>query len=484
MCAGTSVHFCALPVMSQQQLESGSFRDRKARVFYHKGGVYRVLSKEALSDWDALSATQFFPRLSEAGKIIRTEKLDSFNSPEVQPQGHWAGVLKHERIPFISYPYEWSFGMLKDAALLQLELLLVALKEDLILKDSSPFNVQWKGTDPVFIDITSFEKLAPGEPWVGYRQFCQLFLYPLLLQAYKDVPFQPWLRGSIDGIESEHCEHLMSARDFLRPGIFTHVFMQARMQSRLGNSQRDVKTDLRKAGFSKQLIVSNVERIQKLIHGLRWDPGKSVWADYAVTNTYSEKDQERKVAFVREVVHSRFWELTYDLGSNTGAFSRIAAENSRYVVALDADQLAVERLFQALKAEGVKTILPLVNNLADPSPNLGWRGLERKALANRTKPELVLCLALVHHLVISANIPLGEFVEWLASLGADLVIEFITKEDAMVQTLLRNKEDNYSDYDKEYFKECLSAAFNVVRHEKLDSGRRILYYAKSKQPAM
>ncbi len=191
MCAGTSVHLCALPVMSQQQLESGSFRDRKARVFYHKGGVYRVLSKEALSDWDALSATQFFPRLSEAGKIIRTEKLDSFNSPEVQPQGHWAGVLKHERIPSISYPYEWSFGMLKDAALLQLELLLVALNEDLILKDSSAFNVQWKGTDPVFIDITSFEKLAPGEPWVGYRQFCQLFLYPLLLQAYKDVPFQP-----------------------------------------------------------------------------------------------------------------------------------------------------------------------------------------------------------------------------------------------------------------------------------------------------
>ena len=189
-----------------------------------QGGVYRVLSKEALSDWDALSATQFFPRLSEAGKFIRTEKLDSFNSPEVQPQGHWAGVLKHQRIPFISYPYEWSFGMLKDAALLQLESLLVALNEDLILKDSSAFNVQWKGGVPAFIDITSFEKLVPGEPWVGYRQFCQLFLYPLLLQAYKDVPFQPWLRGSLDGIDSEHCEHLMSARDFLRPGIL-HTFL-------------------------------------------------------------------------------------------------------------------------------------------------------------------------------------------------------------------------------------------------------------------
>ena len=469
-----------MPVMSQQQIESGSFRDRKAKVFYHKGGVYRVLSSAAMSDWKALSATRFFPRFSGDGKIVRTEIVNSFDSPEVQPQGQWVGVLKHERIPFISYPYEWSFGMLKDAGLLQLELLLEALKEDLILKDSSAFNVQWRGSAPAFIDITSFEKLAPGEPWVGYRQFCQLFLYPLLLQAYKDVPFQLWLRGSLDGIESEHLVRLMSARDFLRPGVFTHVFMQARMQSSLGNSQRDLKTDLRKAGFSKRLIVSNVKRIQKLIQGLKWEPGQSVWADYSNTNSYSQEESERKAAFVRKVVHSRFRELTWDLGCNTGVFSRIAAENARYVVALDADQLAVERLFQALKAERIKTILPLLNNLADASPNLGWRGLERKSLANRGKPELVLCLALIHHLVIGANIPLGEFVEWLAGLGADLVIEFITKEDAMVQTLLRNKEDNYSDYNKEYFEECLSKAFDLVRHERINSGRRILYYAKMK----
>ena len=473
-----------MPVMSQQQVESGSFRDRKAKVFYHKGGVYRVLSRAAMSNWNALSATRFFPRFSGSGKIVRTEIVNSSDSPEVQPQGQWVGVLKHERIPFISYPYEWSFGMLKNAGLLQIELLLEALKEDLILKDSSAFNVQWRGSAPAFIDITSFEKLAPGEPWIGYRQFCQLFLYPLLLQAYKDVPFQLWLRGSLDGIESEDLVRLMSARDFLRPGVFTHVFLQARMQSRFGNSQRDVKRDLRKAGFSKQLIVSNLKRIHKLIQGLKWEPVRSVWADYAVTNAYSEEERERKAAFVRKVVHSRFRELTWDLGCNTGVFSRIAAENARYVVALDADQLAVERLFQALKAERIKTILPLLNNLADPSPNLGWRGLERKSLANRGKPELVLCLALIHHLVIGANIPLGEFVEWLASLGADLVIEFITKKDALVQTLLRNKEDNYSDYDQEYFEECLSKAFDLVRHERINSGRRILYYAKSKQHAM
>jgi len=470
-----------IDTMSQQRFESGSFRDRKSRVFYHEGGVFRTLNKEAVRDWHALSATDFFNHLVKAGKIIHTEEVNSFKSPEVQPPGHWEGVLKHERIPFVSYPYEWSFGMLKDAALLQLELLLAALKEELILKDSTPFNVQWKGTEPVFIDIPSFEKLAPGEPWIGYRQFCQLFLYPLFLQAYKEVPFQPWLRGSIEGIESEHLERLMSARDFLRPGVFTHVFMQSRMQSRLGNSERSLRTDLQKAGFSKQLIESNVTRLQKLIQGLKWKQRKSVWADYSRKNTYSQEDHQRKTAFVREVVHSRSWDRVWDLGCNTGFFSRIAAENSRYVVALDADQLAVELFYQELKGERLKTILPLVSNIADPSPNLGWRGLERKSMGERGKPDLILCLALIHHCVISANVPLKEFVEWLASLKADLVIEFIAKEDSMVQRLLRNKEDHYSDYRQEYFEECLSAAFDLFRHERLASGTRTLYYAKTKR---
>ena len=468
--------------MPQQQLESGSFRDRKARVFYHEGGVYRALRKEALSDWNALSSTEFFPHFAEAGKVIRTEQVEGCDKPRIQFQGPWAGVLRHDRIPFVSYPYEWSFEMLKDAALLHLELLLAAINEDLILKDASPFNVQWRGTNPVLIDIASFEKLTPGKPWVGYRQFCQLFLYPLLLQAYRGVPFQPWLRGSLDGIQAEHCENLMSVRDFLRPGVFTHVFMQARMQSRFENTTRDVRTDLQRAGFSKQLIVANVRRLQKLIRRLEWDPGKSAWVDYALTNTYSEKDHERKVAFVREVVHARFRELSWDLGCNTGIFSQIASENTRYVVALDADQFAIQKLFLALKAGGVKNILPLVNNLVDPSPNLGWCGLERKGLANRGKPELVLCLALIHHIVLGANVPLREFVEWLASLGADIVVEFISREDLMVQRLLLNKDDNYFDYDKQFFEKCLSSAFNLVRHEGLNSGTRTLYYAETKRP--
>jgi ribosomal protein L11 methylase PrmA len=186
------------------------------------------------------------------------------------------------------------------------------------------------------------------------------------------------------------------------------------------------------------------------------------------------------MGFVREMVLSRPWNLVWDLGCNIGVFSRIAAENARYVVAMDADQLSIERFYQALKAEGNTPILPLVSNLADASPNLGWRGLERKSLTERGKPDLTLCLALIHHVVISANIPLKEFIDWLASLGTSLVIEFVTKEDPMVKTLLRNKQDNYADYEIKYFEQCLDRVFEVAQRKMLASGTRILYFAHAK----
>jgi len=466
--------------MTNYQFEPGSFRDCKARVFYSANGVFRGLSEQAFNEWNALSSTRFFARFMAEGKLVHTEQVDKSDELGSAISGEWAAVLKHQTIPFISYPYEWSFGMLKDAALLMLELMLAALNEDMILKDSSAFNVQWMGAKPVFIDITSFEKLTPGEPWVGYRQFCQMFLYPLFLQAYKDVPFQPWLRGNIDGIEPEHCNNLMSIWDLLRPGVLTHVYLQTKMQTKYAKTQRDIKGDLRAAGFNKGLIKANVSRLGKIIRGLTWKRTKSQWLDYTSNNNYTETDREVKVAFVHNVVMSRPWHLVWDLGCNIGTFSRIAAENARYVVAIDADQLAIERLYQAFKAEGNTSILPLIINLADASPNLGWRGLERKALTERGKPDLTLCLALIHHIVISANIPLNEFVDWLASLGTSLVIEFVTKEDPMVKTLLRNKEDNYADYEIKYFERCLSKSFDVNRQVVLPSGTRILYYAKAK----
>lgn len=466
--------------LAHTQREPGSFRDRGNRVFYHAGDVFRSLNERGLKEWETLSSTSFFRQCMGSGKLVSTEQVAATETPELFQAEQWSAVLKHQRIPFISYPYEWSFGMLQDAALLQLELHLAALNENMTLKDASPFNIQWRGTFPVFIDIPSFERLIPGEPWVGYEQFCQLFLYPLFLQAYKDIPFQPWLRGSIDGIASQDCYHLMSMCDLIRPGVFLNVVLQAWARARYARTPKDIKKDLREAGFHKALIKTNVARLRKTIRQLNWKRASSTWSHYTSNNPYTDASREQKAAFVRQVVSSRTWNLVWDLGCNLGMFSRIAAEHAQYVIAMDADHLTVERLYQTLKAAGNTTILPLVNNVADSSPNLGWRGLERKALAERGTPDLTLCLALLHHVVIGANIPLHEFIDWLAGLGTEVVIEFVTRQDPMVRALLQHKNDNYHDYEVEYFERSLAEAFTVVRREVLPGETRILYHGKAK----
>jgi hypothetical protein len=464
--------------MTSPMFEPGSFRDRTARVFYQHGDVFRALTERALEEWQALSATKFYRHFSASGAIISTERVGRLPDSASGCADGWAAVVRHEPVPFISYPYEWSFSMLQDAALLQLDLLLAALDEQMTVKDASAFNIQWKGVRPVFVDVASFQRLRPGEPWIAYRQFCRLFLYPLLLQAYRNVPFHPWLRGSLEGIDAQACRKLLSGRDYLRPGVLTHVYLQASAQAACADSQRDVRTELRAAGFNHRLIKTNATRLRALIAGLRWKQDRSVWSDYESSRPYEAADAAQKRDFVRAVATAREWNLVWDLGCNLGTFSRIAAERAKYVVALDADHLAVDRLYQALKDAGTRTILPLVGNLADPSPDLGWRNQERRRLTRRARPDLVLCLALIHHLVIDANIPLTELLEWLGDLRADTVIEFVTRDDPMVRALLRHKEDQYIDYDEALFERELAARFTIVRRQPLSSGTRILYYAR------
>jgi len=461
-------------------IEPGSFRDRHGRVFYHNDAVFRGISEKVFTDWKLLYEKKFFQDGIKNGKLIQTELVPPQNVPQVAFQNRWAAILRHQKIPFVSYPYEWSFGMLKDAALLQLELLQQSLKENMILKDSSSFNIQWIGAKPIFIDIASFEKLEPGTPWVGYRQFCEMFLYPLMLQAYKDVPFHSWLRGSIDGIHPEDFINIMTLRDMFRSGVFVDVYLQAKLQMKYAATTKKVKDDIKAVGFRKEMIESNIRRLTKVVKKLNWKRSKSEWSDYADDNSYSTQDAKIKEDFVRQAVHTNNWKLVWDLGCNTGRYSKIASENAQYVVAMDSDHLAIERLYNVLRNEKNDKILPLVINLADSSPNLGWRGLERKSLTERGKPDLILALALIHHVVISANIPLSEFIDWLASLGSNLIIEFVTKADPMVKLLLKNKDDQYDDYELDNFKQKLESKFNIVKQLALTSGTRYLFYAESK----
>jgi ribosomal protein L11 methylase PrmA len=464
--------------------EPGSFRDRDSRVLVGEEAVYRALGKEGAADWRELASSPLLKRLTEDRALIPTEEVAPDCLPEGAAEllpGGVEAALRHERLPFVSYPYEWTFGMLRDAALLQLDLQLEALDAGLSLKDATPYNVQFRGAEPVFIDVGSFERLREGEPWAGYRQFCMLYLNPLLLQAYRDVPFHPFLRGSIDGIAPREAANLFSLRDRLRKGVLTNVVLHARLERRYEARQGgDVKRELKQANFKTELIRSNVQRLRKLVAGLRWKAGDTAWTGYRADNTYSDDDTARKAEFVREAVGPRPGGLTWDMGCNDGAYARIAAEHCDQVVAFDSDHATVDALYRGLREEGGKQrILPLVADLADPSPGLGWRGLERRRLEDRGSPDMVLALALIHHVSITANVPVAEFLDWLASLEARAVVEFPTREDPMVRRLLSGKrEGSNGDYELEAFEAALEARFAVERREALPSGTRILFQVR------
>jgi SAM-dependent methyltransferase len=456
------------------ELEPGSFRDPDSRVVRSNGRVFRVLSERGLAEWRAFSASPLFSELVDEGKLIGTHESDVRVGADLHADV--AGVLEHDVVPFVSYPYEWTFGMLRDAALLQLELVRRAVDAGLMLKDASPYNVQFRGATPVFVDVGSFEPLREGEPWAGYRQFCMLFLYPLLLQAWKDVPFQPWLRGSIDGITPQECRNLLSVRDLFRRGALTDVVLHSRLERRYADTTKDVKGELKRAGFRKELIVANVGRLERLVSRLRPRTSSSTWSSYGETTTYSEADAERKRQFVAAAVAVESPRLVWDIGANDGRHSKIAAETADYVVAMDADAVVVDRLYEELATEGSKAILALLENVVDPSPGLGWRGLERRPLADRGRPDLTMCLALLHHVSIGGNVPVASFLDWLRELGGATVIEFPTPEDPMVSRLLaRKREQDHPDYRRDWFERCLGERFDVAESVELGDGTRVLY---------
>lgn len=454
--------------------DQGSFRDRSSRVYVVDGEIFRALDRAAKGELEAALAAPFFQRAVAAGQVVGTEWVEE-GPASPAPPGPWVASVRHERIPLVSYPYEWSFGMLRDAARLQLELLNAALAQGFILKDASAFNIQWRSGKPVFIDVGSFVRYQSGSPWPGYRQFCQLFLYPLMLQAYKGTPFHPWLRGRVDGIPPEDFASLLCLRDLFRPGVFVHAWLHAKASRGPGMAGA--------AGphFTPDMIRTNVQALLRLVDRMDWSPARSIWSDYAASNSYGSEDRAAKESFVASILGARRRRQVWDLGSNTGTFARLAARDADLVLAIDADHLSVERLYRGLRATPAANILPLVIQLADPSPGLGWRGKERRTLEDRGRPDLVLALALLHHLVLSSNVPLDLVVEWLWSLGSEVVVEWVEREDPMAALLLAGRPDAV-DYQRDHFEQLLSRRFATHARVVLPSGTRVLYHLGPSRP--
>ncbi len=441
----------------------GSFRDPASRVVEDGSRVIRLLDERGLKGWRALASTRFYAAAVASGDLIATHELAD------PPEGS-AGALEHPRLPFVSYPYEWTFSMLKDAALLQLDLLAAALAEDITIKDATPSNIQFVEGRPVFIDIGSFEEYRQGEPWIGYRQFTRQFLFPLLLEAWVGVPFQPWLRGDIEGPTPAQMAGLLRGRKRFNTGALFHVRLQARMEARM--SDRAVRQDLKSAGFNKDLILANVRKLRRLVDSLQWDHWVDGWSDYG-SCSHVGRDREAKTDFLQVALTRWRPERVLDLGANDGHFSMVASSSGAHAIALDGDEAVLDDLYRRSRGTSLSIAL---TDLANPSPSQGWAGTERPGIFERAGADCVIAYGLIHHLIYGGSIPPRLVVSWLRRFDCPVIVEFVAPEDEMVGKLAGNKlpEELQPDRSESAFRALLDEEFTIVDERRL-APERVLF---------
>jgi hypothetical protein len=454
---------------------NASFRDPSGFLFKRDGMLYRQVNKSYAEDYSQLMDSGLYAKLVKAGLLI------SHSETEIEPSLKELAfkVICPEHIPFISYPYEWSFSQLKDAALATLSIQKRAMKLDMSLKDASAYNIQFFYGKPTLIDTLSFEKYKEGEPWIAYRQFCQHFLAPLALMSYRDVRLSQLLRVYIDGVPLDLASCLLPGRTRWNLGLASHIHLHANAQKRYADvSISDVRGGRK---MSKNSLLGLIESLQTTIRKLTWKPVGTEWANYYSDNNYSDPAFKHKQTLVGDWLSKIDPKKVWDLGGNTGVFSRIALEGSNnFVISCDIDPAAVEMNYRLVKEKKERNLLPLVVDLTNPSPAIGWGNLERESFLQRGPADAVLALALVHHLAISNNVPLERIAEFFATCGEWLIIEFIPKSDAQVQKLLRSREDIFNDYTREGFENAFSQWYTIQTSSAVLDSDRWLYLLRRK----
>lgn len=448
--------------------DPASFRDPAGFVYREHGILFRQVNTSAQADYDRLMSGGLYDALVKRRWLVGHEEVDP-------APGAWR-TLRPDVIPYVSYPYEWSFSQLKTAALLTLDIQQLALTHGMSLKDSSAYNVQFAGSRAIFIDTLSFERYREGSPWVGYRQFCQHFLAPLALMVAIDPRLRRLMGAFIDGIPLDLASRMLPRRTWLKPGLVTHVHLHARSQQRHQHDGRAPQR-VKQASISKRLLVALIDGLRRTVSSLEMAESRTEWGDYYEETNYSADAMSAKEALVAAFVDELAPRggMVHDLGANTGRFSRIIASSGRYVVAHDIDELAVERHFRANASRGVENVLPLLLDLTTPSPSLGWASQERSAAIDRMAGGTVVALALVHHLAISNNVPLLQLAEFFGRVAAVLVIEFVPKADSQVQRLLATRPDVFPEYTVEGFEAAFERVFHIERRSPVAESSRVLY---------
>lgn len=467
--------------MNEAARDFGSYRDPSGYVFYRDGHVYRAVTEAARADYEAVRDNAMVRDLMDRGAIIGSHELAPRIAKELAPEA--AYVVEHDPIPFVSYPYEWPFALLQRAARFHLDLHLRLLEADLTLSDATAYNVQFLGTRPVFIDLLSLRPYRAGELWFGHHQFMQQFMHPLLLNALGGVSFNNWYKGNLDGIRRDNLAQCLPLTQRLSPRMFKQVILPRMLEAASRETganapENPAPTRLAKSDFIamlRDLDAWAAKLRPKTIHG-------TTWSDYATTRTYDTREVEQKQSAVARFVGEHKPTTLWDLGCNTGEFAEVALQRGcARVIGFDLDEGALHLACQRAEQNRLD-LLPLVGDLLNPSPGCGWRGRERKAMLDRGKPDAILALALIHHLAIGGNVPLGEAVAWLVSLAPKGIIEFVQKEDKTVQKMLRFREDIFNDYHESAFLEHIESNAMIIKQERLSSsGRVLLSYVRDRQ---
>jgi hypothetical protein len=454
--------------------EPASFRDPAGTVFRRDDVLYRQINRSFKDRWEDLDRSKVLVELQSRGLLVEHEVV----SPELALDPRTAAAtIRPEIVPFISYPYEWTFGELKDAALLTLEAQSVAAARGFTLRDATAFNVQFLRGKPILIDTLSFERAAPDAPWRPYRQFCEQFIAPLALMAHRDPRSSFLLQSLPDGIPLALAAGMLPIRTRLSGGLGPHIHLHARGQKARA-AQHDPSRSISMSAVRREALLDSLRRT---VDGLRMRHGRTIWTDYGEGKTsYSPEAVDSKDQLVREMLTDSRPAVVWDLGANLGRYSRIAADAGARVIALESDPVAANRHYERLRADEATEILPLVQDVANPSPRIGWANKERASLLDRADADVVMALALVHHLAIARNVPLTKIASLLADMAPRAIVEWIPPDDPMVREMLVNRQDVLPDYTFDGFMETFGRFFEIVDRKPIDgTSRQLTLWRKS-----
>jgi len=450
----------------------GSFRDPSGFTFFQDGSIYRQVNAVYKEHYDHLIDSGLYETLVDSGLLVSHNEVDAGYARTDSVYK----VLQPELVPFVSYPYEWCFSQLKDAALATLEIQRAALDLGMVLKDASAYNIQFIRGRPVFIDTLSFEKYHEGQIWVAYRQFCQHFLAPLALMCYKDIRLNQLFRIYIDGVPLDLASSLLPFSTRFRFSLLSHIHLHAKGQQHFAD--KTVNTGGRK--MSRLALLGLIDNLMSAVEKMEWQPQGTEWADYYQDTNYLPDAFHHKRRLVSEFLAEIAPVAVWDLGANTGIFSRTAGERGIPVISFDIDPASVEQNYLECVKKGEANILPLLLDLTNPSPGIGWENKERMSLLERGPTDAAFALALVHHLAISNNLPLGNIAGFFSKICNSLVIEFVPKSDSQVQRLLATREDIFCDYTQQVFESEFGKHFTMERSYKIKDSERTLYLMRKR----